>query len=308
MKLFQNHTQHCAALTLRTNAGPYFRTKAFTKSRGTSGGVVQQTRHASHDTLHKAKVIVAKAPEDVKQRLRAGESSIHAEHKSLRKHERTVARLRRVNATGTRVPDMRRRVRLLHSDLASLPKKIPAGSVDCILTDPPYGKDHLHLYPLLADLADRVLRPGGSLLIMTGQSYLPQVFQAFSGSKTLNYQWTIAFLTGVSFTRIWARNVSSTWKPVVWYVKGRFRGEFNNDVVRAEGPAEVDKVFHPWGQNEGTIATLIERFTYRGELVLNPLCGGGVVPFAAARLGRRCIAADTDPQAIRQTAHGWSVG
>lgn len=37
----------------------------------------------SHDTIHKAAVIEEKAPEEVKERLRKGETSIHREYTAL---------------------------------------------------------------------------------------------------------------------------------------------------------------------------------------------------------------------------------
>ena len=48
-------------------------------------------------------------------------------------------------------------------------------SVDVILTDPPYPRDFVALYSDLSKTAARVLKPGGSLVAMVGQSYLPEV-------------------------------------------------------------------------------------------------------------------------------------
>ena len=42
-------------------------------------------------------------------------------------------------------------------------------SIDLIFTDPPYNGDSLLLYKDLARLADRVLKPGGSLITYFGQ-------------------------------------------------------------------------------------------------------------------------------------------
>jgi tRNA G10 N-methylase Trm11 len=44
-------------------------------------------------------------------------------------------------------------------------------SIDAIVTDPPYGKKYLDLYDQLAGHVIRILKEGGPLLVMTGQSY-----------------------------------------------------------------------------------------------------------------------------------------
>jgi hypothetical protein len=87
-------------------------------------------------------------------------------------------------------------------------------------------------------------------------------------------------------------------ETVLWFVQGHYHGEFNNDLVRANGPPEVDKLLHRYGQNENAVGSLIERFTYAGEVILDPFIGGGVTVIAALRLGRRCIGADGDPAAV----------
>jgi hypothetical protein len=81
---------------------------------------------------------------------------------------------------------------LLHGDLLEAGAEIPDGSVDAILTDPPYSRDALPLYGKLAQLAERVLRPGGACLVMTGTGILPDVIAAMC--PPLVYRWTIAYL------------------------------------------------------------------------------------------------------------------
>ena len=53
--------------------------------------------------------------------------------------------------------------------------KLIDSSIDLIFTDPPYNGESLLLYKDLAKLADRVLKPGGSLITYFGQYALPIV-------------------------------------------------------------------------------------------------------------------------------------
>jgi 16S rRNA G966 N2-methylase RsmD len=62
---------------------------------------------------------------------------------------------------------------LFRSDFRNL--KDSFKDIDVIITDPPYSKQYLGLYEDLAAFGKKVLKPGGSLLVMTGVAYLPEV-------------------------------------------------------------------------------------------------------------------------------------
>lgn len=56
----------------------------------------------------------------------------------------------------------------------------------------------------------------------------------------------------------------------------------------------ADKDHHVWGQALDEALYLVEHLSQPGDLVVDPMCGGGTVPVAAARLGRRCVASELD--------------
>lgn len=187
-------------------------------------------------------------------------------------------------------------VRLLHGDFAELADALEVGSIDVIITDPPYPKEHLHLYELLAQQASRLLRAGGSLLAMAGQSYLPDIFNLMQ--PHLSYQWTVAYLTpGGQAPQIWQRKVNAFWKPVLWFVNGEYTGKWVGDVAKS-AVNDNDKRFDEWGQSESGMARLVERFTEPGDLILDPFCGAGTTGVVATALGRRFIGIDVDAQAL----------
>jgi site-specific DNA-methyltransferase (adenine-specific) len=169
--------------------------------------------------------------------------------------------------------------------------------VDAIITDPPYPKQHLDCYTELADFAVRSLRPGGSLIAMAGQSYLPEVISRLNVNG-LKYQWTLAYLTpGGQSTQLWERNVNTFWKPLLWFVKDSYEGSWIGDVTKSE-PNDNDKRFHHWGQSESGMADIVRRFTQPGELIVDPFLGGGTTAIVSLNLGRRFIGADVDADAI----------
>lgn len=186
--------------------------------------------------------------------------------------------------------------RLLRGDFRKVGYEISSGSVDLILTDAPYEARYLDVFEPLSLFAARVLREGGSLVVMTGQSYLPEVLR---GLEThLAYQWVIASLLGPRRLLVKNRRVCVAYKPMLWFVKGRYRGHAIQDVIRSGGP---DKVFHQHGQPETEFAAVIKHLTDENSAVLDPFVGGGNVAAAAIRLGRKFIGLDIDRKQIEVT-------
>lgn len=172
-------------------------------------------------------------------------------------------------------------------------------SVDCILTDPPYPHEYLSVYEALSAVAARVLTPGGSCLVMVGQSYLPEILTALM--RHLTYHWCLAYLTpGGQSAQLWERKVNTFWKPVLWCVKGRYGGDWVGDVARSD-PNDNDKRFHTWGQSESGMADLVRRCSRAGELILDPFCGGGTTGVVSASLNRRFIGCDAERDAVGRT-------
>lgn len=246
-----------------------------------------------HDTIAKAKFIANNADERTKENLRAGKTTIHAEYKKLRKAR---GRQEKEDRKGARPVLEDRPWRLIECDIADAAGHIQAESVDWIITDPPYPKEYLGLYDHLASLADHALKPGGSLIAMVGQSYLPQIIASLSGR--LDYHWTLAYLTpGGQSSQLWARCVNTFWKPLLWFTKGKYSGQWVGDVCRSDSN-DNDKRFHHWGQSVSGMADIIERMTDPGQTILDPFSGGGTTGVAAVRLGRRFVGLDVNADCI----------
>jgi len=225
--------------------------------------------------------------------VRAGEKTLAKALREVRTDERAA---RRVIPVGAVLPTD---CELHQGDLSEV--EIVSASVDAIVTDPPYPKEFLPVYRKLAVLALHCLKPGGSLLVMVGQSYLPDLLKALCVDDSLTYHWTLAYLTpGGQAPQIWARKVNTFWKPVLWFVKGQYAGDWIGDVVKTPINAN-DKRYHEWGQSEMGLASLVERFTLPGQTILDPFLGGGTTATVALKLGRRFIGIDSDCAAIETT-------
>ncbi len=181
---------------------------------------------------------------------------------------------------------------LYHCSVAELSHYIQPNCIDAIITDPPYPKEYLSVYDDLAAFADYALKPGGSLIVMVGQSYLPEIIEKLS--KHLIYQWTCAYLTpGGQSPQLWQRNVNTFWKPLLWYVKGEYTGEWIGDVCKSE-VNHNDKSKHHWGQSESGMVDILDRFTKTDQLVCDPFVGGGATAIAAMEMERRFVGCDID--------------
>ena len=129
---------------------------------------------------------------------------------------------------------------------------------------------------------------------MIGQSYLPEVINQLGQHMT--YYWVMPYLTpGGGAPLLYQKRVNTFWKPVLWYVKGEYKGDYVGDVLKSP---ESDKRFHEWGQSLGGMMDIIGRFTNPGDLILDPFLGGGTTGAAAVTMARRFIGTDINAENI----------
>jgi len=176
---------------------------------------------------------------------------------------------------------------------------IDDNSIDLIITDPPYPKQYLHLYKDLSEFASRVLKPGGSLFVMVGQSYLPEIFKLMENTE-LKYNWMLSYYTpGGQSPQIWDRKVNTFWKPIIWFIKGK-PNYWIGDVIKSK-VNDNDKRFHFWGQSESGMFDLISKVSYVGQIILDPFMGGGSTGVIAKKLKRDFIGIEIE-QSSYETA------
>src|SRR5574344_1056370 len=253
----------------------------------------------SHGSLDKAGFISQHADEKTKQKLRAGDSTINAEYHRLKKEVGQAERAER-KAAPVSIPNDEK-LRLEVCDIADAASKIEPESVDFIITAPPYPEKYLPVFGKLADFATHALKPGGSLICMSGQSYLPEVFRLLNESGKLNFQWVLSYLTpGGQATQLWERKVNTFWKPLLWFVKGKYFGDCVGDVVKS-APNDNDKAHHHWGQSVSGMRDLLDRFVLPGQTVCDPFLGGGTTAIAARQCNCRFIGFDIDESCLSTT-------
>lgn len=247
------------------------------KATGASGRAVAQ---------YKRLIEVA---QDLAEKVHAGTMALDRADRTIRDREATtrrVAEAKREAATAGQVAT----VDIRHGDFRDVLDGLT--NIDAIITDPPYGAEHLHLLDDLAAWADKVLTPDGVLAVLMGQMYLPEVYRRLEGHRT--YRWTCAYLTPGNGYVSHPRRMQSNWKPLILYGGGPRLA----DVIRSEGSDAAAKSHHIWGQDYAAFHTLIERLTLQGQTVADPFMGSGTTLLAAHALGRHTIGADTEQEHV----------
>jgi DNA modification methylase len=178
---------------------------------------------------------------------------------------------------------------------------IPNNSIDLIFTDPPYSTDSIHIYTELASLANRVLKPGGSIVTYIGQHNLPEILNIFN-SNDLQFWWPIAVKHNGATKAFHQRKVFVLWKPLLWFVKGDKLSEaypitaindYLYDHVESKPP---EKILHPWEKSTEEAIHVIKKLTTENQIVFDPLMGSGTTGIAALDLNRQFIGIEKDKE------------
>lgn len=217
--------------------------------------------------------------------------------KAIAKEVRSEEKQERMNTPVKEIPEEKKKLyNLFVADVKDL-HNIPDNSIDWIITDPPYKKEFLQTYMDLSKEANRILKENGSCLVLTGQSWLPEVIQNLT--TYLNYHWTLAYLLPNGNLQVQNRNISANqWKPLLWFVKGKYIGEWVKDSITS---IKREKEFHEWGQSESGFEDIIKTFTKKGEVILDPFLGGGTTAIVCIKNDRFFIGSDIDEEWIKKT-------
>ena len=241
-------------------------------------------------TLAKVKKIQEKAPEEVKAKLRTGEVSINAAYKEIKKEEKKeeIREERRILAEEGSKKEIEIDFRL--GDFEEVFADIEDGSIDCIITDPPYPKEFIECWSKLSRFAKRVLKPNGFCIAYSGQMHLPEVIKRMN--EHLDYYWTFAVYHEGQTQIVNGVNLICRWKPVLIFQNGKKK--LNNTFQDYFISEQREKQGHDWQQSKSGVGYLIEMFTKPNDLILEPFAGSGTTIKAAIEKGRRIKASEID--------------
>jgi hypothetical protein len=176
-------------------------------------------------------------------------------------------------------------------DCLELMKDIPDNSIDLIATDPPYEKKYQYLYRGIAIHAARILKDGGSLLIILPHYAVDRVISHIS--EHLKWRWLCCMWQGDGTHPRMAMGVEVMWKPMGWWVKKAFprgRGFVRDGFINPP----FKKTRHDWEQSIEW-AKYCMKFVPIDGTVLDPFMGTGTMGVACEFYKRNFIGIDNDP-------------
>lgn len=242
---------------------------------------------------------LADEPEDIQREAvkKLGAAKTAAERRGILK---TVRRLKNNKKLAERrraeieAPDASADVRIYHCPFQQLQEvaDLKPESVQCVLTDIPYGNEFMDELESLARFTAEVLVEGGVFVCYVGQHRLNEKLRIFD--EYLKYQWMGTSRWSGKCNPVHSMKVVSNSIPFVVYTKGeRDRDQWTKWIDTLEFPVK-EKDYHPWQRPQAEIEALLRSFTKPGDLVVDP-CGGGFTTAAACQqLGRKCVSCDIE--------------
>ncbi len=170
-------------------------------------------------------------------------------------------------------------------DCLELLKTLPSGSVDCVVTDPPYGVGKAEWdsdFPLeWIKLAEYV---APRMLTMPGNTHLHTCIGAVS-----NYKDCIALFALNGMTR--SAIAFGNWIPVIASGDWVWKARQNLHPFVVDTSEQID---HPSPKPLSAMKWLIEKYTNPGDTILDPFMGSATTGVACLQTGRKFIGFELD--------------
>ena len=246
--------------------------------------------NVSHDTIAKVKVIQATATPEVKAKLSTGEVSINQVYQDIKKEEKQQIKTDERDRLAEIGKNKKIEIDFRLGDFEEVFADLPDGSIDCIITDPPYPYEFIEVWTKLSRFAKRVLKPNGYCIAYSGQMYLPDVIKRMN--EHLDYYWTFAVYHEGQTQIVNGINLMCRWKPVLIFQNGKKKIENTfQDYFISE---QREKNGHDWQQSKSGVGYLIEMFTKEGDTIFEPFAGSGTTIIAARDKNRNILSAEID--------------
>ena len=192
------------------------------------------------------------------------------------------------------------RIRLLLGDSHEVLPAMEAGSVDAVITDPPYPRKFEHVWQALGEPAFRVCKENAFLATLLGHYQLPLVLDTIRAGGW-EFYW-VGMLSGNKSAIMHGFKVKCCSKPSLVFRKGSarpfriWRDDWGKYV--GDAPWRKAKTAHGWGQPAESMYEPISAFTEEDGLVLDPFLGGGSTAAACIWMHRRFIGVELERESF----------
>ena len=224
-------------------------------------------------------------------------------------------------------------MKLMQGDCLERMKEIPDGSVDMVLTDPPYGTTAckwdtvIDLEAMWSELK-RITKPNGAIVMTANQPFTSRL--VMSNPKMYRHQWVwdkatisnpmqaryqplrqhedvLVFgvkrpnynpqKTDMHLERKWrqAKQHTDAAIPASEGAKGVVRGRYPKTIQRFNAAKFEGRTAHPTQKPVALMEYLIKTYTDEGDTVLDFTMGSGTTGVACVNTGRNFIGIELDP-------------
>jgi DNA modification methylase len=277
---------------------------------------IGKVANVSHDTIAKVKKIEATATPEVKARLNTGTMSINEAYKEIKKEENEQLKTQKAIEIIEKVYE--NNTNIYNGDCIEYIKTIKDKSIDCLITDPPYGvdiqfgaydnqlsrkiendgkiEDALVLLDEMLINVKTKLKDDAHIYIFCNWKIYPQFNEIISKHFQIKNLiiWDKLFM-GMGDLK---GNYSSSYEMIV------FAGGNREFLTRPKNIIQCrfsDERFHNTQKPVELIKQLIENSTNVNETVFDPFLGSGSTVVAAKEMKRNFIGCEIDEQNYKIT-------
>ncbi|MDR1735927.1 MAG: site-specific DNA-methyltransferase [Oscillospiraceae bacterium] len=227
-------------------------------------------------------------------------------------------------------------IEILHGDCLEAMKKIESGTVDLIVTDPPYNlfkdygndsdrrshSEYLEFSRKWLNEAKRTLKKTGTLYLFMGVRYVSYVYEILEQELEFNFNsWiTWCYTQGIGKTKgfsprhddilMFTKSKSFVFNLDSIRVPQKYYRSVNN--MRGANPGNVwefshvhycqeNRQNHPTQKPEALFERMILASTNKDDLVLDPFCGSGTALRVCQQVGRRGIGIEINSDYVAMT-------
>lgn len=172
-------------------------------------------------------------------------------------------------------------------DCVEVMSEFPDNSIDMVFVDPPYGKDGIYLYKVVAKEAARILKSGKFAVFYASDYWLDKTFPKML--NYLDYFYLFHHINDGGAASIFPRKIFAGGKSLLVFSKGKAKPI---NWVYNKVPQHKKEKSHRkdnWEQTVFEASYFIDAFSKEGDVILDPNMGSGTTCVAAKELNRNYI-------------------
>jgi len=220
---------------------------------------------------------------------------------SLRTLNKRLYEMEREEILEQTTPSLPRDFKIYNNDFRHLGKRIAPNSVQLVVSDPPWLKEHEDLRKPFVETIFHILKPGGFAAVYCGHFHLKEFLDTLREAG-LVYRWLIACTNEDSMGAIRSSgSILTFWRPVLLFQKPGGKSKtprLLRDLIQTKAR---EKAAHEWQQPIEEAIQFVKTLSDPGDLVADLCVCSGTVPAAVAFVGegRRFVGCEIDGEMVR---------